>query len=299
MTQTRQCFVVLAASLLTFGPAHADSDSVVVDCSRGESIAQALEKKNPDRALTVVVRGACTEGVVLARDDITLVGDGGRINGSVTIAGARRAVVADLEITNPAGDGIFITDGASATIRNNEINDSAGYGIFVRNASFAVVNDNRMLRNGIVNNANVDASGIGVAQGSTVRGRGNQIAENANTGVEVFDNSFYRSEGDRIAMRTSAPGRSAVDTFRAGFVDLRGVTVNGQVFVNQQSQLQARNLPEAASTFTGNISVGQLSFLRLRAGVVRATSALNCSSASFALCQCDGLPGNSCPVFVP
>jgi hypothetical protein len=287
--------------LIACSPAVAlgDGDSRIVDCARGHSIAEALEKKNPDRPLTVVVRGTCMEGVVISRDDVSLVGDGGSINGSVTVAGAQRVVIADLSITNPGGDGVTVTDNASVTIRGNQINDSSGYGIFVRNGSFANVNDNEMMRNGVVNTTNIDASGIAVGVGSTVRGRGNRMAENINTGIEVFDNSTYRGEGDTIAMRISA-GRSAVDTYRSGYVDLRSVTVNGTMLVNQQSQLQVR-VVDAPSVITGNINVSQLSFLRLRAGVQRVNSTLGCNSGpnSFAVCQCDGFPGNVCPISLP
>lgn len=287
---------LLLVSVLFCSPALAQSDLVLVDCSSGGSINDALGKKNPDRPLTVLIRGACIEHVTVKRDDLTLEGEGGSINGSITIDGARRAVVAGLTISNPSGTGVLVTNGGSVTIRNNHIDDNAGYGLFLRNASLALVNDNTMQRNGIVNPTDVDASGIGVSVGSTVRALRNEIRENANTGIEVFDNSTYRSEGDVIAMRTSAPGRSAVDTFRNGLVDLRGVTVNGQVFVNQQSQLQMRNLEGMTSTITGNIGVSVLSFLRLRAGVVRAASNLSCG-AQFSVCQCDGFP--SCPVSVP
>jgi hypothetical protein len=94
-------------------------------------------------------------------------------------------------------------------------------------------------------------------------------------------------------MRTSAPGRSAVDTFRAGLVDLRGVTVTGGIFVNQQAQLQVRNTG-VISTIIGNISVNTLSFLRLRTGVNAGASTLNCQVSTFSVCVCDG--GAICPV---
>lgn len=278
------------------GISLADADSVIVECALGQSIQDALGKKNPDRPLTVVIRGVCTEPVTIKHDDVTLEGDGGTVAAGVAIDGARRVVVAGLTITNPAGDGVTVTNGGSATISNNHIDDNAGYGIFLRHASFAIVNHNTMLRNGIINPTTVDASGIGVSLGSMVRASQNQIGENANTGIEVFDNSTYRSEGDVIAMRTSAPGRSAVDIFRAGYVDLRGAAVDGRVDVSQQSQLQVRNLAGLTSTITGNIGVSGLSLLRLRAGVVRVASTLICG-ASFSVCTCDGLP--SCPISVP
>ena len=292
----------LSAGLPAIALGDNDRDTRVVNCAAGGSIQDALAEKKLDRALTLVIRGACTEHVTVTQDDVTLQGDGGSVTGSVTVDGARRAVVADLGISNPTGTGVTITNGAAATLRNNRIDDSSGYGVFVRHASFALVNDNTMLRNGIVNNTDVDASGIGVAQGSMVRAARNQIGDNANTGIEVFDNSTYRGEGDSVAMRASAPGRSAVDTFRAGFADLRGATVSGHVFVNQQSHFQSRNLQGLPTTLSnGNIAVSGLSFFRLRAGVMRAASTLGCNSAtgSFAVCVCDGFPGNVCPVAVP
>lgn len=295
-------FGLLFAGSPLIASADNEGDTRTVNCAAGGSIQDALAKKKLDRPLTVTIRGACTENVTLTQDDITLQGDGGSITGSVTVDGARRAVVAGLGISNPTGNGVTITNGASVTLRDNRIDDSSGYGVFVRHASFAVVNDNTMLRNGIVNNSDVDASGIGVAQGSMVRAARNEIADNANTGIEVFDNSTYRSEGDRVAMRASAPGRSAVDTFRAGVVDLRGATVSGHVFVNQQAQFQSRNLEGLVTTLSnGNIGVSGLSYFRLRAGVVRAASTLGCNSApgSFAVCVCDGFPGSVCPVAVP
>lgn len=291
----------LVVALVIAAPTVADDGdkSITVNCNEGKTVGEVLAKKaGKDNPFVLRVQGICQEHVTINRDDVTLEGDGGTIAGSVTIDGGRRAVIAHLTITNPTGDGVTVTNGGSATIRNNHIDNSSGYGVFLRNASFAIVNNNTMINNGVINPTNVDASGIGVAQGSTVRALENEIRENANTGIEVFDNSTYRSEGDIVARRTSAPGRSAVDTYRAGYVDLRGVTVNGQVFVNQQSQLQVRNVAGfVPSTITGNISVSVLSFLRLRAGVVRSSSTLSCGVPSFSVCQCDDFPPFSvCPV---
>lgn len=245
--------------------------ALTVDCGGGQSIANALA--NNGGPLIVTVQGTCNEHVTIARDDVTLEGDGAAIAGSVTIDGGRRVVVANLTITNESGDGLTVTNGGSATIRDNNIVGNGGYGVFLRNAAFALVNKNSLNNNG---RTNPDASGIGVSIGSTVRALENEIRDNANAGIEVFDSSTYRSEGDIIAMRTSPPGLSGVDIFRAGFADLRRVSVNGLVNVNQQSQLQVRNVAGfPPSTITGNISVSGLSLLRLRSGVVHAGT-LNC-----------------------
>lgn len=298
----KQRLVLFLAFLFTCLPGIAlgDPDSVIVDCALGQTIQDALGEKSPNRRLTVFIRGVCTGPVTITRDDVTLEGDGATIAAGVTIDAARRAEIAGLTISNPVGDGITVTNGGSATIRDSHIDDNAGYGIFVRNDSFAIVNRNTMLRNGIVNPSNPDASGIAVSLGSMVRALQNQIGENRNTGIEVFDNATYRSEGDNVAMRASTlGGRSAVDTYRAAYVDLRGVTVNGRVFVDQQAQLQLRNLPGLPSTIAGNIVVSTLSFLRLRTGVNAGASTLSCQTSTFSVCVCDGGAGGTCPLVGP
>ena len=301
MTPSKQRLAVLLAFLFAPAFALADIDTKIVDCSRGGSIQEAVGSKGPGRPLTVIVRGTCMEDVEITRDDVSLLGEGGIINGSVRVDGARRLVIADLSVTNPGGDGVTITNGGSATVTRAEINDSFGYGLFLRDGSFAVVKDSKFLRNGIVNPASInDASGIAVSTGSVVRASGNKIAENANAGIEVFDSSFYRSEGDEIAMRASAPGRSAVDAFRRGHIELRGATVSGNVFVNQQSHLQMRNAAVQSTLSNGHIAVSGLSFLRLRAGIQRrfpSTLSCNTSAGSLAVCVCDDAA--SCAPSIP
>ena len=115
------------------------------------------------------------------------------------------------------------------------------------------------------------------------RGLRNTMEGNANAGIDVGDNSTYRSEGDTV---TSLPsGRVSVDVYRASLADVRGVTATGNVDVNQQSQFQVRNVAGfVGSTITGNINVGPLSFLRLRTGVAHAGSK-NCRSGRRVLHQ--------------
>lgn len=267
-----RCLLVFASLVLAVGLLGWTADAAVVtttvNCNEGQSIAAAFNQGGPFNSLVVIVQGTCNENVTITRDNVTLQGDpvvGGAVT-AVTIDGARRVVVANLTITNESGDGLTVTNGGSATIRDNNIVGNGGYGIFLRNAAFALVNKNSLTNNG---QTNPDASGIGVSIGSTVRALENEIRDNANTGIEVFDSSNYRSEGDIVAMRTSPPGLSAVNIYRAGFADLRRVSVDGLVDVNQQSQLQVRNVAGfPASTITGNISVSGLSLLRLRSGVV-------------------------------
>ena len=246
--------------------ATAAAETIPVDCSKRAINDVLAGKDEKGKPLVLQVRGNCSEHVVINRDDVTLEGDAGgaSINGSVMIDNARRVVVANLTVTNAGGHGITVTNGSSATIRGSSVVLNGGHGVRVFNGSYAIVERNVLSNNG---RTDPQASGIIVGYGSTARGLENVMEGNANGGIEVGDRGTYRSDGDTA---TSAPsGRVALDIYRAGFVDVRRVTATGNIDLNQQSQLQVRNVANfPASTITGNIVVRSFSFLRLRSGVV-------------------------------
>jgi hypothetical protein len=272
------CSVALAFA----APAVADQQ-ITVDCST-RTIGQVLgDKGDKGKPLLLRVRGNCAEHVIIERDDVTLEGEGAgaTITGSVTVDTGRRALIANLTVWNASGDAVTVINGGSATIRGSTIADNGGYGVSVRYGSFARVEDSILSRNG---RTNPEASGIFVGSGSMARGLRNLMEGNANAGIDVADNSTYRSDGDTV---TSLPsGRVSLDVYRASLADVRGVTASGNVDLNQQSQLQVRNAAGfPASTISGNIAVGALSFMRLRTGVVH-TGGRSCN-APFSICQVD------------
>ena len=270
-----------AVALAIAAPAAADK-TISVDCG-SRTISDALaDKGDKDKPLVLQVRGNCSENVIINRDDVTLEGDaaGATINGSVTIDNARRVVVSNLTVTNAIADGITVINGASATIRRSNAVFNGGFGIAVRNASFAIVERNVLSNNG---RTNPQASGIVLGHASAVRGVENVMEGNANAGIEVGENSSYRSDGDMVSALPT--GRAALDIYRAALVDVRRVTATGLVDLNQQSQLQVRSVDGfPASTITGNIIVSGLSFLRLRTGVVHAGARV-CNGV--VICQVD------------
>ena len=60
--------MVIISSLVVCSPAVvlADADSSTIECARGETLAEALQKKKPDRPLTEEVRGTSMEALVIA-----------------------------------------------------------------------------------------------------------------------------------------------------------------------------------------------------------------------------------------
>src|SRR5688572_3317664 len=79
---------------------------LAVNCSEGKSIGGAIAGEDGKQPLVLDVQGNCSEHVRIKRDDVTLQGNGGggSITGSVTIDTGRRALIADLTVTNATGD---------------------------------------------------------------------------------------------------------------------------------------------------------------------------------------------------
>lgn len=173
------------------GIALADSDSVIVDCARGRSIQDALGKKNPDRPLTVVIRGTCAGDVLVTRDDVTLVGEGGTVNGTISIVGARRVLVQTLTVSSPTGAGISGTDNAAFTVRDSIVERNGTHGVTVRNGAHATLRRNRLAENG---QAGLPDTGRGIeaTHGGSVDAQDNTIIDNRSDGVGVFNDSYAR-----------------------------------------------------------------------------------------------------------
>ena len=95
------------------------AEAVVVDCSKGRKITTAVNGVKAGSAATIVVKGACTENVVINRDDITLTTDG-----------ATPASIQALDANQPA----ILLDGAQRIV----IDGNAGVGINIGGGTYGV-----------------------------------------------------------------------------------------------------------------------------------------------------------------
>jgi nitrous oxidase accessory protein NosD len=213
---------------------HDKTKTIEVECTKGETIARALRKGNEDKPLVVVVRGICSENVVIDRDDVTLQGNtsGDGVTGldptkdTILIDGARRVVIDDLIVTG-GKNGITGTRGASFAVKNSTIQNSAGTpssngnGIDVRQNSQALVHNNLIENHPVYgisvnggSNATITAntirhcrdSGIGLVQSASARigltedeaEAGNLIELNRIDGIGIFDASSAVLYGNTI-----------------------------------------------------------------------------------------------------
>ena len=139
------------------GDAASNMSMRVVNCDRGQNIAEVLARAEPGD--TIRVTGTCVERVSIKTDRITLDGqgaatlDGGggppaEFDGVVTIDGASGVTIQGFTVQNGPGEGILGTHGAAFSVRNTTVQDNGFTGVAVGEGSTAELTDCRILRNG-------------------------------------------------------------------------------------------------------------------------------------------------------
>jgi Right handed beta helix region len=202
----------------------------VVNCDRGENIAEVLAKAEPGD--TIRVTGTCVERVSIKTDRITLDGqgaatlDGGggptsEFDGVVTIDGASGVTIQGFTVQNGPGEGILGTHGAAFSVRNSTVQDNGSAGVAVAEGSTAELTDCRLLRNG---------GGIDVfTQSSAVFKGAIRINDNHGPGAVINGTSILEIRGAQVeASRNGGAGLVAGSNSQLAvfsFADSRGSTV--------------------------------------------------------------------------
>jgi hypothetical protein len=180
-----------------------------VDCTRGQSIAQALERA-PARKLMLIVRGYCNENVVIDRDDVTLQGDpagGATVNGpsadtptidiaanritidGLTVTGGRSGIniygasnirIADSVVRNSGLDGISIAQSQAVSITNSKVQYAASIGIVANRGGLLIGNSEVSFNK---------AGGVHIASGSNLTANASSFSSNGAHGLGVFNAS--------------------------------------------------------------------------------------------------------------
>jgi hypothetical protein len=149
--------LALVAVPLTSPTGDAAFNMRVVNCDRGQNIAEVLARAEPGD--TIRVTGTCVERVSIKTDRITLDGqgaatlDGGggpiaEFDGVVIIDGASGVTIQGFTVQNGPGEGILGTHGAAFSVRNTTVQDNGSTGVVVAEGSTAELTDCRLLRNG-------------------------------------------------------------------------------------------------------------------------------------------------------
>ncbi len=201
----------------------------VVDCSHPHASIQRtvdrVTRRLGDRPVTILITGVCKEDVTIKKNDLTLEGDGGTVDGTITIRTARWVVIRHLEVTG-SGAGVVGTENAAFTVEYSTISYNDTDGIDVEDGAHATITHNDIKNNG---RAALPDSGRGVVvnDGGNAHISNNFIEDNRSDGIGVFNGAFARVEENMIERNGNAVH------FDAGInVSRATVRANGNVIKN-------------------------------------------------------------------
>ena len=187
--------------------------SVTVDCPEDSIQQEVDEAKGPT---TIIIKGVCVEDVTIKKNDITLEGDGGTVDGTITIRTARWVVIRNLTVTG-SGAGVVGTENAAFTVEDSVISFNDTAGIDVEDGAHATITHNDITNNGQDLTKHDSGRGVLVNDGGNANIIDNDILNNRSDGIGVFNGSFARVEDNTI----EGNGRPAV--FEAGIQVSRAV----------------------------------------------------------------------------
>jgi len=181
--------------------AWADPITFTVDCSKGQTVSDAITRADADKPLTVVIAGTCTESVRITRDNVTLQGDprvGGTLVGpssstDVIPISARAVAILNLTITG-GQNGVVALRQSEVVIRGSTIEGAALNGI--RASGSAVRINYSPPRPCIVQHSG--NSGLTAEMGADVTVNNCQFIANAGPGISAFQNSTLQMNGVEI-----------------------------------------------------------------------------------------------------
>ena len=257
---------------LVTGPVEAKT--VTVNCDLGDTIGGAIANGNPNKPVTVNIKGVCNENVTITQNNVTLQG----INPAssmiigvaeadpfeespITLLGAQLIVIDNLTISDGGSSGIAASS-SFFTVSNSEIENNGFDGIAVFAGSVARLNDNTIKensRNGISVTAGFaqiidntiegnDVDGIRVFAGGnaligeTIGGTlgPNFIKGNVN-GIAVIGPGRARIRNNTIGGILDGEGNAEHGVFAhlGGSVELTNNTISGSgvygLFINEGS----------------------------------------------------------------
>jgi len=174
-----------------------------VDCAKGQSINQALDRDDERKPLLVVIRGTCTENVVVGRDDVTLQGEPGAAivaadpsQPTLTLDGARRVLVTGLTLGG-GSDGVFAVRGSTVDVAACALQNNSRFGLVVSFGGTAVVDNCLIQTNG--------GGGAVATNGAQLVVTNSTVQNNTGNGLTAARNAHLRVGQDAAGSMTPWP----------------------------------------------------------------------------------------------
>ena len=244
---------VFAPGLSISASAH-DGQAFTVNCSRGQTIAQALELGDARKPLVLIIRGMCKENVVVARDRVTLRGDPPRVatvqavNPKAHAIEVRATWVSINGLTVTGGlNGIMATGVSALSVTNSVIQNAVQSGVIL-GAGFGWLEGNTIQNNGsngltlsaaqaYVANSEITTnvgSGIRLNNNSTLVVSGTSISANGGSGLYLDGKSAIQATDNTI----SSNGASGISIYSGSYGRLQD---NNTINANGTNAALSRN----------------------------------------------------------
>jgi hypothetical protein len=255
--------IVLVSCLFAAAPASADRP---LDCSR-TSLAHAVANVR-DKDPVIMFTGVCAGPIVIRTEGVSLQGVGEAIidgggQDAVTIAGAGRVSLADIEVRNGL-NGIVAVNGAHLSLTELNVHHNLVSGISVHTGSSAVLSEVTIAQNGL--------HGLDVGSGSAATVSGTLNA----TGNRVFGINVNGSSITLSQATVSATGNALgiqVATSANAFIADSGSVINatnnlatGLTIVSGSHLVSFGGTINASGNPVAGVSVNSKSGLDLDAG---------------------------------
>ena len=250
---------------------------VTVDCTAG-SISDVLANAPVAGRLIITVEGTCAEDFDITRDDVTLRGGSGTVNGQIRIDGARRIEIEGLRVTGGISaereatllvqnstievsgtkDAVAVIHGGFVELISNPlISSDQGCAILVSDGGEVRLQDNALIQSS--SSADICAT-LGVYRDGLVRLRG------GNKLVNVDEAGFAIAAGQGSTVRQDGGSdvfEGLVEFSSDTSADIRMAQITGNVRVTANSALRLRD-----STVTGVLDISNMSNVDLERGVL-------------------------------
>ena len=230
------------------GVAGADSAVKKVECEKGQTLTEALQKAKPGDTLQVTA--TCHERVTITTNRLTLDGDGCAVL-------AHGVALTGFTIQHGPGDGILGIHGAAFAVQQTTVQNNGTIGIAVADGSTADLTDfgSDFFGSGanIITAANNGADGILVSAGfiASPFGTAKFILENNITGLHFIEGAGAVITGG-LSIQNNGTGMSADG---AGTLTLASIPTNPSVVENNGTDVDLRFGTRA--TFDG-VTIGTI-----------------------------------------
>jgi len=207
-------FVIFTVSIVISSAVHARKYQPV-DCDSGDEIQRALEQRNYNEKLSIQISGTCDEDVVIKNDDVILEAlDPTAMPSikSITVEGARRVMLMNLEVSNNSGTGVIAKKGASLDVQGGSIKDNS-------------------------------VDGLAVETGATATLDGVEVSGNAENGISADKNASVKVMlGDLVSDFDSDPapdvGPLAAEAKNNSLLEFSGTNIEGDITAFNNSTIE-------------------------------------------------------------